>query len=589
MTNADPLVGQAFIRTTTIAQRLSDPKAKTAHDYATGSRYSAVQAVLQFAQTLTAQDGGVVPGLFSQIQVRAIAATDGILAGLTASDARVVNLQRPLTDFMVDNTLLPKLLTTPSLGATDEGGFFSDTTDLSDNVVALLRSMEGHIKNYRDIVTLCQQTLATLNANVNDITARLGSIGDDLAEARHDVSVARALMDEELDRIAAVNARRAQVLANEVKFLAYIRPRETDNLLATPTHSVDPGLLDAPVPACLRQHPDVPDELTDMLRVLREAPANWFVQAPPLILQLDKVDNLVRLLQSSQARASSGIATPVLTAAAVTGLDKLGSAISRITTRQVDMLTPRITAVQSINIASLVNTTWQGIRTQAEPVVSFADLAEGGHGRADVAAAAATELDNMRAIVACLHAEFSGITPLLRLEWADNLSEFDAAPNLRNLANLPRWSEIDYIDRREMQAYVDWLFAQIQPDQQQAVALINDVVRMCLLLASDAPVDRIIAGRMAQPITGVVVGTTIPLTVLQPTKLRVGMQAVVYQGDAIIARAQVADIGQQQISAQVVHTTADKVDLGNDIRIHFDDTAAVSLTQASAKRTLFGR
>jgi hypothetical protein len=188
-----------------------------------------------------------------------------------------------------------------------------------------------------------------------------------------------------------------------------------------------------------------------------------------------------------------------------------------------------------------------------------------------------------------LHAEFSGITPLLRLEWADNLSEFDAAPNLRNLANLPRWSEIDYTDRRDMQAYVDWLFAQIQPNQQSAVALINDIVRMCLLLASHAPVDRIIAGRMARPITGVVIGTHIPLTVMQPAKLRVGMQAVVYQGNAIVARAQVADIGQQEISAQVIHTTTEKVDLGNDVRIHFDDTAAVSLNQASAKRTLFGR
>jgi hypothetical protein len=140
-----------------------------------------------------------------------------------------------------------------------------------------------------------------------------------------------------------------------------------------------------------------------------------------------------------------------------------------------------------------------------------------------------------------------------------------------------------------MQSYVDWLFAQIEPGQPQAVALINDVVRMCLLLASHAPVDRIISGRMARPITGVSVGIRIPLTVQEPAKLRVGMQAVIYKADTIVARALVEDHGQSEVSANVIHTSAAKVDLGDDVRIHFDSAAMVSLSQASAQRTLFGR
>ncbi|MEY4754884.1 MAG: hypothetical protein RJA44_2559, partial [Pseudomonadota bacterium] len=157
-------------------------------------------------------------------------------------------------------------------------------------------------------------------------------------------------------------------------------------------------------------------------------------------------------------------------------------------------------------------------------------------------------------------------------------------------AVLPRWAEIDVIDRKQMQAYVDWLFGQIEPGQPPAVALINDVVRMCLLLASHAPVDRIISGRLARPVAGVTPGVHIPFTVLDPSRLRVGMQAVLYRGDTVVARAVVADLGQHEVSARVIHTTGTaKLDLADDVRVHFDANASLSLDGLSAGRSLFGR
>jgi len=176
---------------------------------------------------------------------------------------------------------------------------------------------------------------------------------------------------------------------------------------------------------------------------------------------------------------------------------------------------------------------------------------------------------------------------VLRLQWAETLSEFDAAPNLRNLASLSRWSEIDFEDRRRMQELVDWLFAQVDSSLATAAALMNDVVRMCLLLASHAPIDRIIAGRMTRPVTGVAIGVRIPLTVLDNTSLRVGMQALMYRDNAVVARALVDDVGPAGVSARVVHTIADKIDLGDDVRVHFDDSAAVSLVSQVAVRTQF--
>jgi hypothetical protein len=591
--NASPLVGTSFVRTTTIAQRLQNPKSKEARDYSTSSRFEAMQSLLRLADQLSDEDGGALPGLFDGVDMHGLAG-DGFLEKLPGET--VVPTSRPLAHFINPATrgvLLSKMLTVPTrtlLGTPtdpDESAYFSDSTDLSDHVIALMRKIEGRIKLYRDAVAACQQVLTGLRNGVGNLGARMTTIADDLAEARHDVSVARALLAEETQRIADINLRRARVLADEVKFVMYIRPRESDNLLATPTHSVDPGLIDAPVPACLRAHPDLADELLDMLRVVREAPATWFVKIPPLIRRLDRVDYLARSVQTAQLRAQSGMSLPLLTQANTSS--KIGLAMAQVASRQVEALAPRISALQSLNIASFANLSWMGIQTRAVEVLSFADLADGSHGHSEVAQSAATELQNIRSIVACLHAEFSGIAPVLRLEWAETLSEFDTAPNLRNLASLPRWAEIGYIDRRQMQSYVDWLFAQIEPGQPQAVALINDVVRMCLLLASHAPVDRIISGRMARPIAGVSVGIRIPLIVQEPAKLRVGMQAVIYKGESIVARALVEDHGPFEVSANVIHTSAAKVDLGDDVRIHFDSTASVSLSQASAKRTLFGR
>lgn len=599
---AAPVIGKVDIRTTAIAERLKNPASAEARDYALSSRQQAVSAILQLMQQLTAEDGGVTPGMFAGMRVyglvRPVPPTTANPTPapirdpfLDHAESGLVKAPENFRDFAQFNThpvLLKKLLESPRVTVQDEAEHFSQTTDVSDNSVALLRQFEANVLRYRNLLNRCVQALSDLQQADSGTASRLDAAGDRVAEARHDVSVARALMAEETERIAAVNARRAQVLAQEVQFLAYMRPREADNLSATLTHAVDPGLVDAPVPACLREHPDVPDELTDMLRVLREAPASWFVKAPPLLLQLDKVDHLVRLVQSAQMRAAAGVAPPLL-ATRVVGTSKLGDAIASLAQRQAAALAPRFAAVQNLGVASLASGTWQGIRAQAEPVVSFADLAEGGHGRPDVARAAAAEMENFRSIVACLHAEFSATPALLRLEWADTLSEFDAAPNLRNLGNLARWTEIAYLDRRQMQAYVDWLFAQIPVAQPQAVALINDVVRMCLLLACHAPVGRIVAGHMARPLTGVGVGVHIPLTVAEPGKLRVGMQALLYRGADLIARAQVADVGALEVTAQVIHTASAKVDLGNDVSVHFTNAASVSLSSSSAVRSLFAR
>jgi hypothetical protein len=77
--------------------------------------------------------------------------------------------------------------------------------------------------------------------------------------------------------------------------------------------------------------------------------------------------------------------------------------------------------------------------------------------------------------------------------------------------------------------------------------LINDLVHMCLLLASHAPVNRIIAGRLPAPVTALP-GIRLPIRVSDGLKLRVGMQALVYQGDRVVARARVDDLASSEVS-----------------------------------------
>jgi hypothetical protein len=319
----------------------------------------------------------------------------------------------------------------------------------------------------------------------------------------------------------------------------------------------------------------MPDELADMLKVVREAPAAWFVDVPALLDKLDRSELLLRTLRSAQWRTSL-LAQRASVAPATVGTSRIATALAQVLTRQAPLLAARAEGLNRLQLPLLAASTWQGLRSQVQEVVSLGDLMEGEHGRGEVSRRAAELFDRIAGVCSCLHAEFSAVLPSIRLDWAELMSQFDEAPPLRDLSNLPRFSEIGSVDRRQMQAYADWLFARADPRQALAQALVNDLVRMCLLLASHAPVGRIVAGRLARPVSSVRPGVSLPLAALEPARLRVGMQALVYRNNAVVARAVVEDIGTAEVSARVLHVAAGNESLGTDVRVHFDDAAEVS-------------
>ena len=71
-----------------------------------------------------------------------------------------------------------------------------------------------------------------------------------LAEVRHDLSVARSLRAEEQSRVDALVARRKAILAEQVPYLVFRRPRFTLTLQDVPLIAAQPADIVDPVPAC---------------------------------------------------------------------------------------------------------------------------------------------------------------------------------------------------------------------------------------------------------------------------------------------------------------------------------------------------
>ncbi|WP_139559733.1 hypothetical protein [Methylotetracoccus oryzae] len=585
--NARPVVGQVDIRTTTVAERLTPLPASEARSYAAATRHDMVLGLIRLADELVAEDAGVMPGLFQDIDLWGLK-DDPFLAGPAPTSVRAGSSSdtpvrsRPLADILSGDadraTWLGLLLALPSAG--DENACFSDATSLSDATIALLRQVEGRVRLYRDAIAACEDTLAAIRTHLAAAQARERQLDEELAEARHDVAVTRALLTEEQQRLDAINERRAAVLAEEVRFLAYVRLRATDNLSDVPARTLDPGLFEAAIPICLSADFDIPDELGGLLRIVREAPAGWFMQGPKLIGGLDRVEVLAKTLQTAQLRSQLTTPRPIGNFERIpTGI---ATSMAQLAAKQSQSVGLARVAALQIDLARFTSLSWLGAQAEATQVVSLGDLIEGEHGRGDVARGAAELFDRFSRVSACLFAAFSGVLPSLRLDWAEQLSQFDTAPNLRNLAGLPRWQEIEITDRRRMQGYVDWLYGQVDTREAAATSLVNDVVRMALLLASHAPVNRIIAGRLPRPVLARP-GLTIPLVALEPSRLRIGMQAMVYRANEIVARAVVEDIGSAEASARVLTAAGNAVQLDETVRVQFAAAASVSFS-ATAMR-----
>lgn len=554
------IIGNTYdFRNVTIADRLGNPPANEAKDAGVVSKYEVVKGFLDLELNV---DDLQVPG-FLEAEKDVKKSFGDIKSG-------------GLVDEILSGTHDPN----PD-DDEDEAGFFAAGVKALENTVATLRVVEGRIHAYRRAVVRCRKTLNDLSKSAVKADHRLKVIGDELAEVRHDVAVARALLAEEEDRVAAINKRRDQIIAEHVPFLAFYRPRVSDLLLDAPVRAIDPGLVEAPVPACLARAVSIPSELRDMIDLFREVPVKWLTKVPSLLDKLDRLDVLHETIVSAKRRAQIKYIAkqPSYKMIAKQPCETLkaskcylGQAISKAFTAQQQVVMQCRATTAQLDLEIFAGKSWKRTRDQVKEAISMGDLVDAGHGRSDVAQGATRELDNIAHVAACLYSMFGEVVPSIRLDWAERLSQYDAPVNLRNLSSLPGWGEIEYLDRRQIQTLVDWLYQRVDVRWPEAVSMMSDLVRICILLASHAPVNRIIAGHV-QEATTAKEGAQVKVAI-DPARVRVGMPVLMYAGSKVVAQGVVEDISAGQAAARVVKAMTETVHLEQGACVQFGEETA---------------
>lgn len=565
ITDQSYIVGKTFdFRTVTVAERLTNPPPNETKVASSANKFEVIKNLTALDLNL---DDVQVPGL----------------ALLNADGQPVYNDEngRPVrqTKKLIDMTDLDFafILNDPDPRNAAEADFFSAAVDVSEHAINTLRQIEGRVRSYRLAVARCEDTLKKLQAVTGDADRRLKVIGDEVAEARHDVSVARALFVEETARIQRINDRRTLILQEHVPYLAYYRPRLSNVLTSAPHRPVNPGLVAAPLPTCLSRAVTIPADLRAMVDLFSDVPLKWLKYVLPLLDRLNSVNLLQETLVSAKTHAQVKLASPAKTLTAAT-TSALGLSINKTFAAQQAVVTQYRAQTAQLNLASLVNLGWKSTRDSAIGNLSLGDLRDAPHGRSDVISEATAELNNIAHVAGCLYESFGAVLPRIRLEWAERLSQYDEEVSLRNLANLPRWGEIDYLDRREMQGLVDWLYSRVDANEAQAIAMCDDLVRVAILLASHAPVNEIIAGSVQEAAT-VKPGSSLKLNV-DLTKVKIGMGVFVYKGADVVAHAVVEDLSAGLASAKITKTYAPTVQL--------EKNAAVQFTNQPALMSAFG-
>ncbi|MDT4956099.1 MAG: hypothetical protein QOJ02_4237 [Acidobacteriota bacterium] len=559
ITQQTAIVGRPLdFRTVTVAERIKQAPAPEAKDFTVSSKYEVLRALEELAKIIFIDDL-VLPGFYDyqpagggnlNLQTRPVDLFDRV--GKKTTVQMNVEISRTFK-FVVENRLSAQVLSglhdlDPANG--DESAFFAAAVRASDHTVAYLRIVEGRIQAYRNIIADCRKVLSELLKLASQVGSRLNAIEDHLAEMRHDLAVARALKADEDLRVNNINQRRVEIIKEHVAFFAFYRERTTDlHEVDVKVRELDPAEVVSPVPACLAREVSPPPELHAVADLLRDAPVKWFTYVHPLLDKFDRLEFLHRAVLSAKVRANTPPPVVEFAPRISASFGFFGLAIGKVIRAQQVVVSQLRTQVAQLDLSAFTAQSWQVARDQAREVVSFGDLIDGNHGRGDVSQQAAREFADITHVAACLYSALSVVLPVIRLNWAERISEFDAAADLRNLGSLPRWGEIAYLDRREMQTYTDWLFSRVDRKQPEAISLINDLVRVCILLASHAPVNQIVSAKVSQK-TEVSEGKQVTLSV-DPARVKIGMHVLMYRAGQVAARGIVEDLTSGQTAARI--------------------------------------
>jgi hypothetical protein len=548
ITQQSPIVGGSLnVRTLTVASRLTPPPSQDALLYSVGNRVAILQ--LLAALEITIDD---LPILVDT------APPDGI--PYTMSDLR----SAPSSRTVYSNTRYSNLtyalynpqLTPPNNNSTgvppadpDSADLFSAGVHVLEQHTQFLRAVEGRVQQYQDFLSICATALSNVQADMQVAQVFLTQLGNDLTQARQNLAFVSSLLGDEQARVANVNATRANVLATYVQFVAYTRPRTLIDAARTPSRQLLPANVANPVPACLTQSVAIPPELSEMVALLREAPVYWFPSVQSQVAKLERPSLLQNVAFDTQTRATALVQTPLPASSAAAAPGVYSASIAAVYSAGQQTFRSYQTQRAAFNPAQLAGQSWSAQVVSLQSVAAVADLMSSSSVYTGVSNAAARSLQQISSVATCLYTRVGGALPANRLEWAEFIQNNGASVNLTSLAVLPGWNSQDYTDRQQMQLLVDWLFQQIDTSDQTASALMSDLIAVAILLASNAPVDNIIAGAVALR-ANATVGGTVRLS-LPSDRVGHGMNVRIYSGVNLAAQAVVTDLDSTGVTATI--------------------------------------
>ncbi len=507
-----PIPGRQEIRTTTTEERIRAAKGPEARDFALSTKYAVVNSMKNTPFAIAPDSEPDKPLLklsdvFAALLIPALGvwqARDGGGIWVFEKDGQVERNLRRENKLLgaLDQPAIARILEEPDdQGITDEAHYFYAAVDILEGAIGALRGAEGFIEALRQAAAQCRSAAQALADAIIQFQDRLAEIEDEIAEARQDVAVATALLAEEEQRVALINARRRRVIEEYVPFLCFRRPPTVTSLRQVPARNLDPEVLAPPVPVCLARNLTPPVELLKLIDILREAPVFWFPRIEALLARLDRREDLRDALRQAIGRLG-GKVSAVLDDRDFLQISsgRFGTALGNVLSAQREVTVRYRNLLPQVDPEVVYRLTWRESFLQCRRVLSIGDLVDGVGGRSDLSRLAGQELDQIARVCACLYEKFAAeVLPEIRLDWALRYSQYDIAIDFSDLSLLPRWSEIDYLDRHDLQTYVDWLFSQIDRNENEAVEAINNLVRVSILLASHAPVNRLIQGEVDEP------------------------------------------------------------------------------------------
>lgn len=386
----------------------------------------------------------------------------------------------------------------------DEAAYFAAAVDALESAVAMLRLFEGRVQSYAAFLDLARKALVQAIELAEAWRDAVNDVEAEIDEAVHDANVAKALMTEEQARLDTINAERRDILDKHVDIIAFARPMTADRLRPAPAIKLFSELAEI-LPACLENDDDVPEEIEEILDAMGDAPVGWYPELARELPKIRRPNHYLKAWQRSLDRAHLWLSREAdretrftysgrqarLAGKASTGVHR---AILGLSAQRRSLLQVRTART----MASLNGVSWSGLRRAARDELSIDDLIEGGKAGRDAARKGARMLRQIGAVANCFLAGLREVPGEIRLTWADQLSEHDQAIDLSNSIAIPAWAAIPFEQRRALDHLHVWLFARIDTENDQARGMMSTLVRVCLLMASHAPVSSIVEGAVVE-------------------------------------------------------------------------------------------